>query len=44
MVLGKISNERIQLNNDLMWPGDNKDLKKSDGDKDDLKKIGELLL
>ncbi len=43
MVFGKTSNERIQLNDDSIWPSDNKDWNEPDGNKDDLKKIRELL-
>jgi alpha-L-fucosidase 2 len=42
MVFGKTSNERIQLNDDSMWPGDN-NWDEPAGNSEDLEKIRELL-
>lgn len=42
MVFGKTSNERIQLNDDSMWPGAN-GWDEPDGNKEDLQKIREFL-
>lgn len=43
MVFGKTSNERIQLNDDSLWPGDANNWNEPEGNKEDLKKIRELL-
>ena len=43
MVFGKTSNERIQLNDDSMWPADNAKWNEPDGNKEDLENIRELL-
>ncbi|QTD38785.1 glycoside hydrolase family 95 protein [Polaribacter batillariae] len=43
MVFGNTSNERIQLNDDSMWPADNENWNEPEGDKNDLKEIRKLL-
>ena len=43
MVFGNTSTERIQLNDDSMWPADNENWNEPEGDKNDLKEIRELL-
>ena len=43
MVFGDTSNERIQLNDDSMWPADNKDWNNPQGNKEDVQKIRDLL-
>lgn len=43
MVFGNTSNERIQLNDDSMWPADHKEWDDPDGNKTDLEKIRALL-
>ncbi len=43
MVFGNTSGERIQLNDDSMWPGINPDWNEPEGNEDDLKKIRSLL-
>lgn len=43
MVFGNPTNERIQLNDDSMWPADNKAWNEPSGNKDDLNNIRALL-
>ena len=43
MVFGNTSTERIQLNDDSMWPADHDDWNEPEGDENDLKEIRELL-
>ncbi|WP_211223785.1 glycoside hydrolase family 95 protein [Gaetbulibacter saemankumensis] len=43
MVFGKTSAERIQLNDDSMWPGDMEDWTEPEGTQEDLEKIRALL-
>ena len=43
MVFGNTSNERIQLNDDSMWPADSDDWNEPEGDKNDLEDIRKLL-
>ncbi|WP_242204731.1 glycoside hydrolase family 95 protein [Aestuariivivens insulae] len=43
MVFGNPINERIQLNDDSMWPADSKDWDAPEGNKDDLNAIRNLL-
>lgn len=43
MVFGNTSGERIQLNDDSMWPADIKDWDDPDGNKNDLEEIRALL-
>ena len=43
MVFGNTSNERIQLNDDSMWPADIEDWNEPEGDKNDLDDIRKLL-
>ncbi|WP_430817789.1 glycoside hydrolase family 95 protein [Carboxylicivirga sp. RSCT41] len=43
MVFGNTSGERIQLNDDSMWPADNKKWNEPEGNKADLEKIRALL-
>ena len=43
MVFGNTSNERIQLNDDSMWPADIEDWDEPEGDKNDLENIRNLL-
>ncbi|MGK0139848.1 MAG: alpha-L-fucosidase 2 [Algoriphagus sp.] len=43
MVFGNTSSERIQLNDDSMWPADSKDWNEPEGNKEDLDEIRELL-
>ncbi len=43
MVFGNTSNERIQLNDDSMWPADNADWDEPKGNEEDLEKIRTLL-
>jgi len=43
MVFGKTTNERIQLNDDSMWPADNEAWNEPEGNKEDLAAIRKLL-
>ena len=43
MVFGNPTNERIQLNDDSMWPADNEAWDEPEGTKEDLNQIRELL-
>lgn len=43
MVFGNTTTERIQLNDDSMWPADSEEWTNPQGDKNDLKEIRELL-
>ncbi|MDD2633143.1 MAG: glycoside hydrolase N-terminal domain-containing protein [Bacteroidales bacterium] len=43
MVFGNTTTERIQLNDDSMWPADSEEWTNTQGDKNDLKEIRELL-
>ena len=43
MVFGNTTTERIQLNDDSMWPADSGDWTEPEGNKKDLKEIRELL-
>ena len=43
MVFGNTSTERIQLNDDSMWPADDKNWNEPNGNKKDLDKIRKLL-
>ncbi|MCK5137805.1 MAG: glycoside hydrolase family 95 protein [Bacteroidales bacterium] len=43
MVFGRTSNERIQLNDDSMWPGEN-GWDEPEGNEEDLEKMRELLI
>ena len=43
MVFGKTSNERIQLNDDSMWPANNADWDEPDGNEKDIENIRKLL-
>ncbi|WMI64634.1 glycoside hydrolase family 95 protein [Aestuariibaculum sp. YM273] len=43
MVFGNTTNERIQLNDDSMWPGNDPDWIEPEGNKEDLEHIRELL-
>ncbi len=43
MVFGNTANERIQLNDDSMWPADSEDWTESKGNKKDLDRIRALL-
>lgn len=43
MVFGNTSGERIQLNDDSMWPANNKEWNEPEGNKNDLEEIRSLL-
>lgn len=43
MVFGNTTTERIQLNDDSMWPADSEDWNEPEGNKNDLKEIRALL-
>ncbi len=43
MIFGNTSTERIQLNDDSMWPADSEQWDEPDGNKNDLNEIRELL-
>jgi alpha-L-fucosidase 2 len=43
MVFGNTSNERIQLNDDSMWPGSDKEWGNPEGNKEDLNALRQLL-
>lgn len=43
MVFGNPATERIQLNDDSMWPGDKTTWKETEGNAEDLKQLRELL-
>ena len=43
MIFGNTTNERIQLNDDSMWPAEREDWTEPEGDEEDLKEIRKLL-